>query len=334
MRAILIQSLNAWIDHRAGSKGAALAFYTLFSMTPILVLAIAGAGYFFGADAAQGEIILQVEGLVGRNGAQAIQALLLGARDPAAGFSATMIASVILLVAATSVFVELKGSLDEIWGVEPPKGLAVITFLRTQLHAFGLVLVLAFLLLFRLGEAQALKLVTPFLLDPLAKGGLGLTTSEVGLAYGTVGVTALTLGGLLGGYTISRGGLKKWIWPMLLAVHVPNLAFIYPAYMQPSSIAVISTAIAIEQFGYGFGFASYLLFMIMVADGPHKTAHYAICTGFMALGMMLPGMASGWIQTQLGYPHFFIWVLICCVPSLIATAFVKIDPAFGKKQNV
>ena len=197
-----------------------------------------------------------------------------------------------------------------------------------------ILLVLAFLLLFRFGEAQALKLVTPFLLDPLAKGGLGLTTSEVGLVYGTVGVTALTLGGLLGGYTISRGGLKKWIWPMLLAVHVPNIAFIYLAYVQPSSIAVISTVIAIEQFGYGFGFASYLLFMIMVADGPHKTAHYAICTGFMALGMMLPGMASGWIQTQLGYPHFFIWVLICCVPSLIATAFVTIDPAFGKKQNV
>ncbi len=147
MRAILIQSLNAWIDHRASSKGAALAFYTLFSMTPILILAIAGAGYFFGAEAAQGEIIAQVEGLVGRNGAQAIQALLAGARDPASGLSATMIASVILLVAATSVFVELKGSLDEIWGVEPPKGLAIITFLRTQLHAFGLVLVLAFLLL-------------------------------------------------------------------------------------------------------------------------------------------------------------------------------------------
>ena len=147
MRAILIQSLNAWIDHRAGSKGAALAFYTLFSMAPILILAIAGAGYFFGADAAQGEIIAQLEGLVGRNGAQAIQALLAGARDPASGFSATMIASAILLVAATSVFVELKGSLDEIWGVEPPKGLAIITFLRTQLHAFGLVLVLAFLLL-------------------------------------------------------------------------------------------------------------------------------------------------------------------------------------------
>ena len=147
MYAVLSKSLNAWIDHRASSKGAALAFYTLFSMTPILILAIAGAGYFFGAEAAQGEIIAQVEGLVGRNGAQAIQALLAGARDPASGLAATLVASVLLLVGATSVFAELKGSLDELWGIEPPKGLAVVVFLRTRLHAFGLVLVLAFLLL-------------------------------------------------------------------------------------------------------------------------------------------------------------------------------------------
>ena len=147
MQGVLARSLNAWIDHRSGSKGAALAFYTLFAMTPILILAIAAAGFFFGADAAQGEIIAQIEGLVGRSGAQAIQAMLVGARDPAAGVAATMVASIVLLVAATSVFVELKGSLDELWGIEPPKGLAIVVFLRTQLHSFGLVLVLAFLLL-------------------------------------------------------------------------------------------------------------------------------------------------------------------------------------------
>ena len=193
--------------------------------------------------------------------------------------------------------------------------------------------ILAFLLLFRFGEAQALKLVAPFLLDPSDKGGLALTTSQVGLVYGTIGVLALTLGGLLGGYVISRHGLKRWIWPMLLSVHLPNLAFVFLAYALPTNVYVIGTAIAIEQFGYGFGFAAYLLFMIMVADGVHKTAHYAICTGFMALGMMLPGMASGWIQTQLGYQHFFIWVCIATLPSLIVTAFVKIDPAFGKKVD-
>ena len=194
-------------------------------------------------------------------------------------------------------------------------------------------IILAFLLLFRFGEAQALKLAAPFLLDATSKGGLGLSTAQVGLVYGTIGVIALTLGGLLGGYAISRQGLKRWIWPMLLSVHLPNLAFVFLAFALPSNIFVIAAAIAVEQFGYGFGFAAYLLFMIMVADGAHKTAHYAICTGFMALGMMLPGMASGWIQEQLGYPNFFIWVCVATVPSLLVTAFIKIDPAFGRKAD-
>jgi membrane protein len=162
LRAVLGRSLVAWIDHRASSKGAALAFYTLFSLAPILILAIAGAGYFFGAEAAQGEIIGQVEGLVGRNAAQAIQAMLSGARDPASGLAATLIASVLLLVGATSVFVELKGSLDELWGIAPPKGLAIVVFLRTQLHAFGLVLVLAFLLLVSLVLSAALAVLESY----------------------------------------------------------------------------------------------------------------------------------------------------------------------------
>lgn len=156
---VLRRSVHAWIDHRAGSKGAALAFYTLFSMTPILVLAIACAGYLFGVEAAEGEIVGQVEGLVGHNGAQAIQALLAGARDPGAGFAATMIASVLLLLGAASVFVELKGSLDEMWGVQPATGPAVAVFLRTQLHSFGLVLVLAFLLLVSLVLSAGLALL-------------------------------------------------------------------------------------------------------------------------------------------------------------------------------
>ena len=220
-------------------------------------------------------------------------------------------------------------------GVEAGTGSAIANEFISTFTAFfkrkDIFIILAFLLLFRFGEAQALKLAAPFLLDPGSKGGLGLTTAQVGLVYGTIGVIALTLGGLLGGYAISRHGLKRWIWPMLLSVHLPNLAFVFLAYALPDSVVVIATAIAVEQFGYGFGFAAYLLFMIMVADGTHKTAHYAICTGFMALGMMLPGMASGWIQEQLGYQHFFIWVCIATLPSLLVTAFVKIDPAFGKK---
>jgi PAT family beta-lactamase induction signal transducer AmpG len=190
---------------------------------------------------------------------------------------------------------------------------------------------LAFLLLYRFAEAQLLKLVTPFLLDARAVGGLGLTTQQVGLAYGTIGVIALTLGGIVGGYAISRGGLKRLLWPMILSMYAPNVVFIVLALTQPTQLILIGGALAIEQFGYGFGFTAYMLYMMLVAEGEHRTAHYAICTGFMALGMMLPGMAAGWIQDQLGYVNFFIWVCIAAIPSFIATALIKVDPAFGKK---
>jgi len=196
-----------------------------------------------------------------------------------------------------------------------------------------IVLVLAFLLLFRLGEAQLVKLVTPFLLDPRDRGGLALTTAEVGIAYGTVGVGALTVGGLLGGWLVSRHGLTRWLWPMVVAIHAPNLLFVALAAWQPQSLALITAAVAAEQLGYGFGFAAYLLFMIHVAEGPSKTAHYALCTGFMALGMMLPGMASGWLQQQLGYPGFFAWVCLATLPSVALVPLLKIPPDFGRKPR-
>jgi PAT family beta-lactamase induction signal transducer AmpG len=192
-------------------------------------------------------------------------------------------------------------------------------------------LILGFILTFRLGEAQLLKLVAPFLKDPLEKGGLGLTTAEYGWAYGTVGILALTLGGLAGGYLISRLGLKRCLWLMVLAVHLPDLVFVYLSQAQPTSLVLVSAFLALEQFGYGFGFTAMMLYMIMVADGEHKTAHYALCTGLMALGMMVPGMWSGKLQEYLGYPHFFIWVCIATIPAFIMAALVRIDPAFGKK---
>ena len=194
-------------------------------------------------------------------------------------------------------------------------------------------LVLAFLLLFRLGEAQLVKLLAPFLLDPRVQGGLGLSTAQLGIAYGTFGVAALTLGGLLGGLTISRFGLKRCLWPMVAAIHTPNLLYVALALWQPDSLALVTAAVAAEQLGYGFGFAAYLMFMIHVADGEHKTAHYALCTGFMALGMMLPGMASGWLQQQMGYTAFFIWVCVATLPSVAVAAMLKIPPEFGRKQE-
>jgi PAT family beta-lactamase induction signal transducer AmpG len=191
---------------------------------------------------------------------------------------------------------------------------------------------LGFLLLYRFAEAQLLKLVAPFLLDARTQGGLGLTNQQMGVAYGTVGAIALTAGGLLGGYAISRGGLQRWLWPMIIAMYAPNVVFILLALTQPGNLFLISGALAVEQFGYGFGFAAYMLYMIAVARGEHQTAHYAICTGFMALGMMLPGMAAGWIEDHLGYPKFFLWVCVATIPSFIATSLIKVDPAFGKRQ--
>lgn len=193
--------------------------------------------------------------------------------------------------------------------------------------------ILAFLLLYRFAEAQLVKLVTPFLLDPREAGGLGLTTQEVGIAYGTVGVIALTLGGLLGGYVISKRGLRYWLWPMVFIIHLPDAAFVFLSWLQPENFFVISAAVAVEQFGYGFGFTAYMLYMILVSDGEHKTAHYAICTGFMALGMMLPGMFSGWLEDQIGYRNFFLWVMLSTIPGFIVAALVTVPEGFGKKKE-
>jgi MFS transporter, PAT family, beta-lactamase induction signal transducer AmpG len=195
-------------------------------------------------------------------------------------------------------------------------------------------IILGFILTFRLGESQLIKMVIPFLKDPVVKGGLGLSTSQVGMVYGTIGILFLTIGGLLGGYLISRAGLKRCLWLMVFAVHTPDLVFVFLSAYLPQNIVLVSVCIAIEQFGYGFGFAALLLYMIMVVEGPHKTSHYAICTGFMALGMMLPGMVSGRIQEYLGYHNFFIYICVMTLPAFLMAALVKIDPEFGKKPVV
>lgn len=190
-----------------------------------------------------------------------------------------------------------------------------------------------FMLLYRFPEAQLVKLVNPFLIDPREVGGLGLTTTEIGLTYGVVGIIGLVLGGIIGGVVASRGGLKKWLWPMALSISLPNLAYVYLSSVQPDSLWVVNLCVCIEQFGYGFGFTAYMLYLIYYSEGEHKTAHYAICTAFMALGMMLPGMMAGWLQDLLGYEIFFWWVMLCCAATFAVTAFLKIDPAFGKKKN-
>ena len=197
----------------------------------------------------------------------------------------------------------------------------------------GIGIALAYLLLYRLGEAQLVKLVQPFLLDARAVGGLGLSTAQVGIIYGFHGIVALTVGGLLGGWLVSRYGLKRMLWPMLFAMHAPNLAYVWLAYAQPVATWPISAAVVVEQFGYGFGFTAFVVYMMMLAAGPLRTAHYAICTGFMALGMMLPGMIAGWLQDMFGYQHFFIWIMILAIPTLAVIPFLKIDKSYGKKET-
>lgn len=192
---------------------------------------------------------------------------------------------------------------------------------------------LTFILLFRLGESQLLKMLTPFLIDPITEGGMGLTTQDVGVIYGTFGVIALTIGGILGGIVISRDGLGKWMLPMILAMHLPIIGFILLSHFHPSSVYYVYLTIIAEQFGYGFGFAAFMMYLIYLADGESKTSHYSIATGFMALGMMLPGMLSGYIQEYLGYGNFFIWVFIATIPGLILSRFLIFPFDFGKKTE-
>ena len=188
-----------------------------------------------------------------------------------------------------------------------------------------------FMLLYRLPEAQLAKMSIPFLIDPIHEGGLGLTTEEIGFVQGTVGIIGLTLGGILGGIAVSRHGLKRWLWPMVWAISLPDLVYVYLSYLQPSSLYLVNACVFIEQFGYGFGFTAYMLYLIYFADGEHKTAHYAICTAFMALGMMIPGMVAGWLQEVMGYQMFFIWIMVCTLATFAVTALLRIDPEFGKK---
>ena len=197
----------------------------------------------------------------------------------------------------------------------------------------GALLAIVFMLLYRLPEAFLIKMCMPFLVASKESGGLELSTAEVGIVYGTIGVIFLTLGGILGGLFASRIGLKKSIWWMAGCMTLPCLTFVYLAIAQPDNLFAISTAIAIEQFGYGFGFTAYMLYMMYFSEGEFKTSHYAICTAFMALSMMIPGMFAGYIQEAIGYTDFFWLVMICCFATVVVTIFAdrRIDPEYGKK---
>ena len=192
---------------------------------------------------------------------------------------------------------------------------------------------LAFILTFRLGESQLVKMAAPFLLDTPDKGGLGYSTEQLGTIFGTAGVIFLSIGGILGGILISRDGLKKWMLPMVLSLNVPNILYAILAMTGTTNVYAVTGTVIFEKFGYGFGFAAFLMYLIYIAEGRSKTSHYAIATGFMALGMMLPGMISGYMQQWLGYGGFFVWVVIAALPALFLLKFIQYPSDYGKKTE-
>jgi len=192
---------------------------------------------------------------------------------------------------------------------------------------------ICFMLFYRMPEGLLAKVSALFLVDSGHNGGLGLSDGEYGLVQGTVGVIGLTLGGILGGIAASRDGLKRWLWPMVMGITIPDLVYVYLSYAMPSSLLTINICVFFEQFGYGFGFSAYMLYLIYYSRGEHKTSHYALCTAFMALSMMIPGLFAGALQEAVGYQVFFLIVIATCALTYIVTWFLDIDPEFGKKRS-
>jgi len=251
--------------------------------------------------------------------------------DNAKAWSMTMIVAALLMLSLTiaNFFVTPKYESSE--AIKKDKPLGFIEVFSSFFKKKGMGIALAFVLFFRLGESQLVKMASPFFLDSQAEGGLGYTTAEVGTIYGTVGVIMLTIGGILGGILISRDGLKKWMLPMVLAINIPNAFYAFLAITNTTNIVAVVTTVVLEQFGYGFGIAGFMVYLIYISEGVSKTSHYALATGFMALGMMLPGLISGFVQEWLGYDGFFVWVVIASIPALFILKYLKYPPDYGKK---
>ncbi|WP_276390116.1 MFS transporter [Eudoraea chungangensis] len=251
--------------------------------------------------------------------------------DNTKAWSITMICAAVLMLSLTitNFFVTPKYESSEAIQVQKPKGFFEV--FSTFFNKKGMGIALAFILFFRLGESQLVKMAAPFFLDSVEEGGLGYSTAEVGTIYGTVGVIMLTIGGILGGVLISRDGLKKWMLPMVLSINIPNAFYALLAITKTTNIVAVVSTVVLEQFGYGFGIAGFMVYLIYIAEGASKTSHYALATGFMALGMMLPGFISGYVQEWLGYDGFFIWVVLGALPALFILRYLDYPADYGKK---
>jgi PAT family beta-lactamase induction signal transducer AmpG len=251
--------------------------------------------------------------------------------DPTRAWSITFTGTAVLMLLMTLANFFTTPVYTENHGKEKPS--SFIEVFRSFFNRPGMGYALAFVLTYRLGESQLVKMAAPFLLDSEGAGGLQYATEDVGFIYGTVGVICLSAGGILGGIAISRDGLKKWMLPMMLALNLPNVLYALLAVFKATQLWAVMATVIVEQFGYGFGFAAFLIYLIYLADGPAKTAHYALATGFMALGMMVPGMISGYVQEALGYGGFFIWVVIAALPAFFLANKIYYPDTYGQKSE-
>lgn len=254
--------------------------------------------------------------------------------DNTKAWSVTMTATAVLMLLLTFANLLTTPKFEAITNTGKNEGRTFLNVFMAFFRKPGIWIALAFILSYRLGESQLVKMAAPFLLDDIEVGGLEYATEAVGTIYGTIGVIMLSVGGIAGGVLISRDGLKKWMLPMMLALNLPNICYALLAFFNATSLPAVITTVVLEQFGYGFGFAAFLIYLIYISEGYYKTSHYALATGFMALGMMIPGMASGYIQEWLGYSGFFIWVVIAAIPSFLLLPYIKYPPDYGKKSSV
>lgn len=320
-----------------------LAFFWLMAFSSATHDIAADGFYMIGLDTNQQSLFVGIRSTfyrISMIAGQGLTLILAGRLEFVTGnepvaWSITMgtVAAVFLLIFIYHLFSLPRSAADR--ATSTKKGFEQ-NFVHTFVTFFtkkGVWMAIAFMLLYRFPEALLVKIAPLFMIDTADAGGLALSTEAIGVAQGTVGVVGLTLGGILGGIAASRGGLKKWLWPMVMAITIPDAIYVVLSILLPQDLWIISSAIFVEQFGYGFGFTAYMLFMLYFCQGEHQTSHYALCTGFMALSMMLPGMIAGYVQQWLGYPVFFVVVMVCCVLTVVVSATVKIDPQFGVKKK-
>lgn len=312
-----------------------LAFFWLMAFSSATHDIAADGFYILGLDEKQQALYVGIRSTAYRVGSifcQGLLVMLAGWLEQTQGISlAWSITMALMAVVMISLGLWHSFSTPRVESEKPKdssdKGTALSAFkatLRTFISKPHIWSALLFMLLFRFPEAQLAKMAQPFMLRPLAEGGLALDTMDIGFIYGTVGVIALLAGGIVGGIMVSMHGLKRWWWPMVMAISIPDLVYIYFAVCQPSSVAFVYAGVALEQLGYGFGFTAYSLFLVYFSRGECSTSVFSLCTALQALGMMLPGMLAGWMADQLGFSGFFIWVAVCCLVTFVVSAFAHI----------